>query len=153
MLLSCEPTGERDSGSSFGDGLTDSPTPTVVGTLEVTGKSKIQQMSDGTKRLIIDSSVIKLESAKSQGKGLDSVKIHSKFTWIAANVFADNRLTEVKIPFKVTSIGIGAFENNRLTSLVIPDSVKRIGISAFFKNNLVEVILRLVQSEGQSVCW
>ena len=81
--------------------------------------STITTQKDGTKHLVISSSVTSIED----------------------RAFSDNKLTSVSIPNSVTSIGIMAFSGNQLTSLTIPPSVETIGAAAFSSHQLTSVII------------
>jgi hypothetical protein len=74
-------------------------------------------------------------------KGLTSVKLPSKLTYIGMAAFRDNSLGTVVIPAGVTEIEDCAFQFNELTNVVLPNGLAEIGEFAFSDNQLTSVSL------------
>jgi len=75
------------------------------------------------------------------GKGLTSVKLPAKVTYIGMSSFRDNLLGTVSIPAGVTVIRDFAFSGNDLTSVTMSPVVEKIGYWAFYDNQLTSVTL------------
>jgi len=75
------------------------------------------------------------------GKGLTSVKLPAKATYIGLYAFAFNSLTTVIIPDSVTEIRAYAFRDNDLATIMLSAGITRIGQGAFEENQLTSVTL------------
>jgi len=76
-----------------------------------------------------------------ESKGLTSVKLPAKLTYIGLTAFQNNSLGTIVIPAGVTTIRDFAFQFNDLASVVLPNGLAEIGGFAFSDNQLTSVTL------------